>query len=130
MSESLEAEGYQVRRSAYKLETTFLIGYTHGSGGRVVAFNAEYDGLRGIGHGCGHNPIATSAIAAFLSTCETLKHRCIKGHGFTVHLLGTPSEEGGGGEIHMIKKGAYKDVFACLVLHPMSPPPGMTGSSV
>src|SRR4051794_33870900 len=66
MSESLEAEGYQVRRSAYKLETTCLIGYTHGSGDRVVAFNAEYDGLRGIG--CGHNPIATSAIAAFLST--------------------------------------------------------------
>ncbi|KAK4863024.1 hypothetical protein LT330_010606 [Penicillium expansum] len=123
MFESLGHEGYKVRRSAYGLETSFEIEYTHGSGGRVIAFNAEYDALPGIGHACGHNLIATSAIAAFLSTCETLKILCANGPGFIVRLLGTPAEEMGGGKIYMIKKGAYKDVFACLMLHPMSPLP-------
>ncbi|KAJ5213660.1 amidohydrolase [Penicillium cf. viridicatum] len=120
MFENLGHEGYKVRRSAYELETSFEIEYTHGSGGRVIAFNAEYDALPGIGHACGHNLIATSAIAAFLSTCETLKVLYANGPGFTVRLLGTPAEEMGGGKILMIKKGAYKDVFACLMLHPMS----------
>lgn len=123
MFENLGHEGYKVRRSAYELETSFEIEYTHGSGGRIIAFNAEYDALPGIGHACGHNLIATSAIAAFLSTCETLKVLYPNGPGFTVRLLGTPAEEMGGGKILMIKKGAYKDVFACLMLHPMSPLP-------
>lgn len=43
--------------------------------------------------------------------------------GFTVRLLGTPAEESGGGKVKMIEAGAYKDVDACLMVHPvpMSP---------
>lgn len=123
MFESLKLDGYRVCRSAYGLETAFKIEYTHKSGGRVVVFNAEYDALPGIGHACGHNLIATSSIAAFIATCETLKAQYGHGPGFTVRLLGTPAEEAGGGKILLIKKGAYKDVFACLMVHPMSPAP-------
>ncbi|KAJ6077041.1 amidohydrolase [Penicillium canescens] len=94
MSKSREAEGYKVRRSAYRLKTSFLIGYTDSSGGRVAAFKAEYDALLNERH------------RSNLSTCETLKHECTNGHGFTVRLLGTPSEKAAGGKIHMIKKGA------------------------
>ncbi len=35
-----------------------------GSGSPVVAVLAEYDALPGIGHGCGHNIIATTAAGA------------------------------------------------------------------
>jgi len=37
-----------------------------------------------------------------------------------VRALGTPAEEGGGGKIKLIDAGAYKDVDACLMAHPMA----------
>lgn len=117
--ENLKSEGYEVRRSAYGLETALEVSYTHGTGGRVVAFNAEYDALPGIGHACGHNLIATSSIAAFIATCEALKARYPDGPGYTVRLLGTPAEESGGGKVRLLENGAYKDVDACLMVHPM-----------
>ncbi|KAJ5698513.1 hypothetical protein N7462_000518 [Penicillium macrosclerotiorum] len=124
--ESLQSNGYQVRRKAYGLETALEIEYTHGKGGRVIAFNAEYDALPGIGHACGHNLIATSSIAAFIATCEAMKvHAESTGTpGFTVRLLGTPAEESGGGKVKMIDAGAYKDVDACLMVHPVPMAPG------
>ncbi|KAA8643333.1 hypothetical protein EYZ11_000875 [Aspergillus tanneri] len=117
--DGLKTEGYQVRRSAYGLKTACEIEYTHGSGGRVVTFNAEYDALPGIGHACGHNLIATSSIAAFIATCEAIKAQCPDGPGCTVRLLGTPAEESGGGKVQLLEKGAYKDVDASLMVHPL-----------
>lgn len=86
--------------------------------GRVVTFNAEYDALPNVGHACGHNLIAMSAVAAFLGLVSALKANRIQGR---VRLLGTPAEEGGGGKIKLIQAGAYKDVDACLMTHPMGP---------
>lgn len=119
--DSLESNGYQVRRNAYGLDTALEVEYTHGSGGRVVTFNAEYDALPGIGHACGHNLIATSSIAAFIATCETVKANLQSSsvRGFTVRLLGTPAEESGGGKVKLLDRGAYKDVDACLIVHPV-----------
>lgn len=124
--DSLKSHGYQVRRKAHGLDTALEIEFTHGTGGRVVAFNAEYDALPGIGHACGHNLIATSSIAAFVATCEAMKvhSRSSSGPGFTVRLLGTPAEESGGGKVKLIEAGAYKDVDACLMVHPVPMAPG------
>lgn len=117
--EALGDKNYSIRRQAYNLQTAFEIEYKHGDGGgRVVAFNAEYDALPGIGHACGHNLIATSSIAAFIATCEAMK--AVSGSkGFTARLIGTPAEESGGGKVRLIDNGAYKDVDACLMAHPM-----------
>ncbi|KAL4883997.1 hypothetical protein BJY04DRAFT_20206 [Aspergillus karnatakaensis] len=118
----LSSEGYTVERHAYGIETAFEIAYSHGNAstgpGRIVAFNAEYDALPGIGHACGHNLISTSSIAAFIATCEALKAAAPSGLCYTVRLLGTPAEESGGGKIRLLERGAYKDVDACLMLHP------------
>ena len=84
----------------------------------MVAYNAEYDALPGIGHACGHNLIATSSLAAFLATAEALRDSGGEGR---VRLLGTPAEEDVGGKIDLIKAGAYKDVDACLMGHPGPP---------
>ncbi|KAH8807892.1 hypothetical protein F5884DRAFT_821427 [Xylogone sp. PMI_703] len=113
--ELLRALGLEVTPHTYGLETSFTCEY--GSGGRIVAVNAEYDALPGIGHACGHNLIATGSIGAFLGIVGALKSKGIAGR---VRLIGTPAEEGGGGKIKLIKAGAYKDIDACLMAHPFS----------
>ncbi|KAN0115536.1 aminobenzoyl-glutamate utilization protein B [Hyaloscypha variabilis] len=114
----LREQGFEVTPHAHGLETSFSCSY--GNGGRIVAFNVEYDALPGIGHACGHNLIATGSIAAFLGLVAILKSDpSIQG---TALLLGTPAEEGGGGKVKLIDAGAYKNVSACLMTHPFSPP--------
>ncbi|KAJ6111365.1 hypothetical protein N7523_007426, partial [Penicillium sp. IBT 18751x] len=130
--ESLAANGYRVKRQVYGIETALEVSYTQGNGGRVVAFNAEYDALPGMGHACGHNLIATSSIAAFMATCEAMSALYSDDIGFTARLLGTPAEEGGGGKLHLIDAGAYKDVDACFMVHPfpvLSGAPDLLSSS-
>jgi amidohydrolase len=106
--------GFSVTEHAYGVSTSFCAEY--GSGGRVVAFNAEYDALPGIGHACGHNLIATASIAAFLGLASAMKQDKVPGR---VRLIGTPAEEGGGGKLKLIDAGAYDDVDACLMIHPL-----------
>lgn len=114
-----------MHRKAYGLDTALEVTYSQGNGGRVIAFNAEYDALPGIGHACGHNLIATSAIGAFLGACEAMKTIYSDKIGYTVRLLGTPAEEGGGGKQCLIDAGAYKDVDACFMVHPF---PALSGA--
>ncbi|KAL4801257.1 hypothetical protein BDV18DRAFT_165121 [Aspergillus unguis] len=114
----LATDGYKVQRKAYGLATALEITYTVGTGGRVISFNAEYDALPGIGHACGHNLIATSSIAAYLATVDTMRALYADSIGYTVRLLGTPAEEGGGGKEFLIKAGAYKGVDASFMVHP------------
>ncbi|KAJ5370799.1 uncharacterized protein N7496_006891 [Penicillium cataractarum] len=118
--EALGSEGYTVRRKCFGLDTSFEVEYSKGTGGVVVAFNAEYDALPGIGHACGHNLIATSSIAAFIAAVESMNKLYSAGlsDAFTLRLLGTPAEENGGGKTHMIAAGAYEDVDTCLMVHP------------
>ncbi len=83
-----------------------------GDGPRVVIC-AEYDALPEIGHACGHNLIAAGAVGAFVALAR---------HGAalsgTVELLGTPAEEGGGGKIRLIEKGAFEGATAAMMFHP------------
>ncbi|KAM3503792.1 hypothetical protein MY11210_008587 [Beauveria gryllotalpidicola] len=109
----LKSLGFQVTPQAYGVATAFSAEY--GSGGRLVVYNAEYDALPGIGHACGHNLIASASFAAFLGVAEVLRQTSAPGR---VRLLGTPAEEGGGGKIHLINNGAYRDAAACLMTHP------------
>ncbi|RDW85975.1 hypothetical protein BP5796_04300 [Coleophoma crateriformis] len=109
----LETMGFNVTRHAFELPTAFLVEL--GSEGRVVAFNAEYDALPEIGHACGHNLIATISIAAFIGMARAMKESKLPGR---IRLYGTPAEEGGGGKLKLINAGAYKDVDACMMIHP------------
>lgn len=112
----LETRGFTVRRHAYGLETSFQAEI--GQGGRLVMFCAEYDALPGIGHGCGHNLIASSSLAAFIGLAKTLQTLKIAGR---VRILGTPAEEGGGGKVKLINAGAFNDdIAAAIMSHPTS----------
>ncbi|KAF9508821.1 hypothetical protein BS47DRAFT_1365657 [Hydnum rufescens UP504] len=96
---------------------------------RTIGFNSEMDALPEIGHACGHNLIAMGGVAAALGTKYAMEKCGIEGR---VVLLGTPAEEAGNGKIILIKRGAYKEMDACLMMHP-TPGPKLsagTGSSL
>lgn len=80
----------------------------------AVAFLAEYDALPGIGHACGHNIIAASALGAGIALAEVL------GAATTATILvdGTPAEESTGGKIPMVAAGLYRDVDTVISMHP------------
>ena len=111
LTDYLSAQGFAVERAAYGMPTAFKA--VAGSGGPTIAVFSEYDALPGIGHACGHNLIAISGLATGLA----LKAALGEGNG-TVLVLGSPAEEGGGGKIQMMERGALAGVDAAMMLHP------------
>ncbi|MGE5595263.1 MAG: M20 family metallopeptidase [Hyphomicrobiales bacterium] len=111
MTGHLERHGFAVERSAYGMPTAFRA--TAGSGGPRIAVLCEYDALPEIGHACGHNLIAISGLAVGLALKETLP----AGRG-TVVVLGSPAEEGGGGKVLLLERGAFEGIDAAMMLHP------------
>ena len=104
-------KGLDVHKSAYEIDTAFEA--TAGKTGPVVALLCEYDALPGIGHACGHNIIAAAGIGAGLAAStltETFNGQ--------LRILGTPAEEGGGGKVRMLNRGAFESVEAVLMIHP------------
>src|SRR5262245_45258153 len=62
VAEALERGGFAVERGVAGLPTAFAA--RAGNGPLHVALCAEYDALPGIGHACGHNVIAATAVGA------------------------------------------------------------------
>ncbi len=111
LTDYLEAEGFAVERGICQIGTAFRASY--GSGRPRVAFIAEYDALAGIGHGCGHNIIATASLGAAIAT------KAIVGEvGGTALVIGTPAEESGGGKVFMADRGAFDDLDVAMLVHP------------
>src|SRR2546429_1465855 len=107
----LSDAGFRVEMGACDLETAFVA--TAGSGPLTIGICAEYDALPGIGHACGHNVIAAAAAGAGIALAEAADDL-----GITVRVLGTPAEEGGGGKILMLDRGAFDGVHAAMMVHP------------
>lgn len=115
LTRELEAHGFNVRRGYPDLPTAFKATYALGdAAGPTIAFVAEYDALPGIGHGCGHNLICAAAVGAAAALTQALKDRDVAG---TVAVIGTPAEEGGGGKILLLERGAFEGVDAALMFH-------------
>jgi len=106
--------GVVVERGVAGLETAFRAeaGKSDRSGA-TVAILAEYDALPN-GHSCGHNLICTAALSAFAGLAALRAQ--LPGR---VVILGTPAEEGGGGKIIMLEKGALKGVDVAMMAHPV-----------
>ena len=111
-AQALVAErGFQITPRAAGLDTAFRADF--GSGPLVVGVCAEYDALPEIGHACGHNIIAASAVGTALALAEVADDL-----GLTVALLGTPAEEAGGGKALMLQAGTFDDVAVAVMVHP------------
>jgi amidohydrolase len=112
LGDCLERElGTKVERGVGGLETAFRASV--GRGAPKIAILAEYDALPEIGHACGHNLIAGSAVGAFLA----LARQASQFEG-SVEIIGTPAEEGGGGKIKLIEAGIFRGVDAAMMFHP------------
>jgi amidohydrolase len=83
-----------------------------GSGELKVALCVEYDALPAIGHACGHNVNAASAVGAALALAAVADQL-----GITVKVLGTPAEETTGGKVDLIEEGFFDDVSLAMMAH-------------
>ena len=103
--------GFDVEANACGLPTAFIA--RAGTGPLHVGICAEYDALPALGHACGHNIIAAAAVGAGLALAATADDL-----GLTVTVFGTPAEEGGGGKVYMLERGAFSGVHAAMMVHP------------
>jgi amidohydrolase len=113
LTNKLIADGFSVEKAIGGLDTAFRAMI--GEPGLVVAILAEYDALPGLGHACGHNMIAASAIGAGLALSKLTDRPAGQ-----LQIIGTPAEEGGGGKITLAQNGVFDAVQAALMFHPAS----------
>ena len=113
LAEELQAGGFEVEIGVGTLPTAFRAELKGSQPGPTVAILAEYDALPDIGHACGHNIIASSALGAGLAVADA-------GRDFpgTLLVIGTPAEEGGGGKVILAENGVFDDVEAAIMVHP------------
>lgn len=113
LCEALADKGFAVERGICDLPTAFRA--RAGSGPLHIGICAEYDSLPGIGHACGHNVIAASALGAAIAAAAVADDI-----GLTVSVLGTPAEEVGdaGGKILLLERGGFDGIHAAMMVHP------------
>ena len=111
----LRANGFEVENPYGGLDTAYHAVY--GDGSPHIAILAEYDALPEIGHACGHNLICAAALAAGTAVKDLMQENGCNG---TLHLIGTPGEEGSGGKAIMLNHGAFAYIDCALICHPYS----------
>lgn len=111
LSDYLKSNGFCVEPNIAGLSTAFRAVY--GEGKPKIVVLAEYDALPGIGHGCGHNIIAASAVGAGVASKIVVDNL-----GGSIIVLGTPGEENFGSKIDMVKAGIFDDVDVAMMAHP------------
>lgn len=111
LAEFLTDKGFAVEYPAYGMDTAFAARI--GSTGPEVVICCEIDALPEVGHACGHNIIATSAIGAGIALKPLVEDL-----GIRVTVLGTPAEEAYGGKVDLINAGAFADASAAMMVHP------------
>jgi len=107
----LKKNGFSIEQGICGLPTAFRASY--GQGKPAIAILAEYDALPKLGHACGHNLIATSAVGAGVAS-----KLAVDRFGGSILVIGTPAEELYGGKIIMANRGAFDGVDVAMMMHP------------
>jgi len=115
LEQHLENHGFKVERGIAGLDTAFKAVCDSGKSGFDIGLFGEYDAVKGLGHACGHNIMGTVALGAGIAVSSIIHET-----GGKVSVFGTPAEEGGGGKILMLEKGAFNGLDAAMILHPAS----------
>jgi amidohydrolase len=115
IAEILRRRGFEVEHPAGRLETAIRGRLAGGLGtdGPRIGILAEYDALPGLGHGCGHNTMASSGVGAALALAAV--RDAFAGE---IVFLGTPAEERGSGKQFMLEDGLFEGLDAALLYHP------------
>ncbi len=109
----LKDHDFQLEEKFLGMETAFRGTIKSDKPGPTIVFMAEYDALPEIGHGCGHNMIATTSVGAGI-----VLSKIIQDLGGTVIVLGTPAEEIDGAKVDMVEAGVFEDVDVAFIAHP------------
>jgi len=111
LTEYLFNQGFEITTGICDMPTAFEARY--GKGHPAIAFLAEYDALPSVGHACGHNLIATSAVGAAIGAKPA-----IDVYGGSIYVIGTPAEEMYGGKAVMANRGWFHELDAAMLVHP------------
>src|SRR5215472_534390 len=112
VSAALSRSGYDVEVGVADLPTAIRARARGAFDGPTVGLIAEYDALAGLGHACGHNLMAAGMMAAAAALKTVLPE--LPG---SVVYYGTPAEEGGGGKVLMLERGAFGGLDVALQYH-------------
>jgi amidohydrolase len=111
LTKYLAKRGFSIELGICGLATAFRGGY--GAGKPVIAILAEYDALPKLGHACGHNLIAASAVGAAIALKPVIDQL-----GGSILVIGTPAEEIYGGKVIMAERGVFSSVDVAMMVHP------------
>lgn len=111
LTDYLKGNGFSIESGICGLTTAFRASY--GQGKPAIAILAEYDALPKLGHACGHNLIATSAVGAAVAA-----KLAVDRFGGSILVIGTPGEEMYGGKVFMVNRGAFDGVDMAMMVHP------------
>lgn len=112
LSETLKENGFETKK-AFVVPTGFIGTYKSEKPGPVIAFMCEYDALPEVGHGCGHNLIAATSLAAGCALKSVIDEI-----GGEIRVIGTPAEENFGGKVSMANAHVFDDVDVAMMIHP------------
>ncbi|WP_336658514.1 M20 family metallopeptidase [Leucobacter sp. USHLN153] len=113
VAELLGDHGFVIEKPYLGLETAFRAVRATEHSRFNVGFLAEYDALPGLGHACGHNLISAMSVGGAIALSEIADE-----FGITITVIGTPAEEGGGGKIELLERGAFTELDFALMAHP------------
>lgn len=108
--ELAKRHGFSWQENISGYETAFIA--KRGTGGKAVAFLAEYDALPGLGHGCGHNLIAAMSWGAAVA------FGAVAGDQALSCCIGCPAEETVGAKAAMADDGIFNNLTAAMIVHP------------
>lgn len=110
----LESHGFEIERAYLGLATAFrAVRLPERAARFTIGFLAEYDALPGLGHACGHNLISAMSVGGAIALAAVADEL-----GIAVEVVGTPAEEGGGGKIELLERGAFANLDLALMAHP------------
>lgn len=108
---TLRSHGIEVEYPFCGMETAFK-AQINKTAPRRFALLAEYDALRGIGHGCGHCASGTATILTALALNSAIADADVG-----VDVIGTPDEEINGAKCVMADQGVFKDYDFVAMAH-------------
>jgi len=125
----LASKGFRVKWDIGGINTAFVAEW--GAGKPIIGFIGEFDALSSLsqkvqstpepveagapGHGCGHNLLGTSGLAAAEAIRWWMEENGVQG---TVRYYGCPAEEVLSGKSFMARDGVFDDLDAALNTHP------------
>lgn len=104
---------FHVETGLVERPTSFRATFKSDKEGPTIGIMAEYDALPVIGHGCGHNLIATMGIGAGI-----LLSKVLNDIGGKVIVYGTPAEETNGAKVPMADAGLFDECDVAMMVHP------------